>query len=170
MAAHTVVLMWKGGVEGGYRKSYTAKLTQKLVPPLLWPCLNAFSSGNEVHHCQLLGVYTHYVRLVTQRIKHEAQESACWGNQQQAQPLPPGGSPPLHSGGQNQRWPTSGQGGYITPTAWGVPTASERGGQNQRWPTSGQGGYITPAAWGVPTASQQGGRIRSGPQVGEVAT
>ena len=31
------------------------------------------------------------------------------------------------SGGQNQRWPTSGQGGYITPTARGVPTASKRG-------------------------------------------
>ena len=89
-------------------------------------------------------------------------------------PLPPRGSPPLQSGGQKHKWPTSGQGGYITPTAWGVPTASERGaksevahkgarwlhdpcrlggphrfkegGQNQKWPTSGQGGYITPAA------------------------
>ena len=79
-------------------------------------------------------------------------------------------------GGQNQKWPTSGQGGCITPAAWGVPTASKRGGgggitsgpqvgkvttqplplggshhfraggQNQRWPTSGQGGYITPSA------------------------
>ena len=42
-------------------------------------------------------------------------------------PLPPRGSPPLQSGGQNLKWPTSGQGGYITPTAWGVPTASQRG-------------------------------------------
>ena len=42
-------------------------------------------------------------------------------------PLPPRGSPPLQSGGQNQKWPTSGQGGYITPAAWGNPTASERG-------------------------------------------
>ena len=95
-----------------------------------------------------------------------------------------GGSPPLQSGGQNQRWPTSGQGGYITPAAWRVPTASKRGaesevahkwarwlhnpcrlggspplqsgGQNHRWPTSGQGGYITPAAWRVPTASKRG--------------
>ena len=33
------------------------------------------------------------------------------------QPLPPRGSPPLQSGGQNQKWPTSGQGGYITPAA-----------------------------------------------------
>ena len=109
-----------------------------------------------------------------------------------------GGSPPLQSGGQNQRWPTSGQGGYITPAAWGVPTASERGaesevahkwarwlhnpcrlggspplqsgGQNQRWPTSGQGGYITPAALGGPHRFRAGGRIRGGPQVGKVAT
>ena len=46
-------------------------------------------------------------------------------------PLPPGGSPPLQSGGQSQRWPTSGQGGYITPAAWGVPTASERGAESE---------------------------------------
>ena len=141
-------------------------------------------------------------------------------------PCPPGGSPPLQSRGQNQMWPTSGQGGYITSAAWGIPTASEHGaesevahkwarwlhnpcppggspplqsrGQNQMWPTSGQGGYITSAAWGVPTASEQGaesevahkwarwlhnpcrlgdphrfragGRIRSGPQVAKVAT
>ena len=99
-------------------------------------------------------------------------------------PLPPGGSPPLQSRGHNQKWPTSGQRGYIAPAAWGVPTASERGadsevahkwarwlnnpcrprgspslqsgGQNQKWPTSGQRGYIAPAAWGVPTASERG--------------
>ena len=29
--------------------------------------------------------------------------------------------------GQNQKWPTSGFSGYITPTLWGVPDASERG-------------------------------------------
>ena len=52
-----------------------------------------------------------------------------------------GGSPPLQSGGQNQRWPTSGQGGYITPTAWGGPNRF-----------------------------RAGGRITSGPQVGKVAT
>ena len=113
-------------------------------------------------------------------------------------PLPPRGSPRLQSGGQNQKWPTSGQGGYITPAASGVPGASERGaesevahkwakwlhhpcrlggphrfragGQNPNWPTSGQGGYITPAASGVPTASERGDRIRGGPQVGKVAT
>ena len=70
-------------------------------------------------------------------------------------PLPPGGSPPLQSGEINHKWPTSGQGGYITPAAWGVPTASERGDKSEvaqnlpRW-------HITPAAWGVPTALERG--------------
>ena len=30
-------------------------------------------------------------------------------------PLPVGESPTLQSGGQNQKWPTSGPGGYIIP-------------------------------------------------------
>ena len=51
-------------------------------------------------------------------------------------PLPSRGSPPLQSTGQNQKWPTSGQGGYVTPAIWGIPTASERGGESeeaQKW-------------------------------------
>ena len=141
-------------------------------------------------------------------------------------PLPYRGSPPLQSGGQNQKWPTSGRNGYLTPAVSGIPTASERGaesevahkwpqlatsplpyrgspplqsgGQNQKWPTSGRNGYLTPAVSGIPTASERGtksevahkwakwlphpcrigdphrfgagGKIRSGPQVGEMAT
>ena len=137
-------------------------------------------------------------------------------------PLPYRGSPPLQSGGQNQKWPTSGQIGYLTPAVSGIPTASERGatsevahkwanwlphpccigdpsgGQNQKWPTSGQIGYLTPAVSGIPTAPARGaksevahkwanwlphpcrigdprrfragGKIRSGPQVGILAT
>ena len=42
--------------------------------------------------------------------------------------------------------------GYMTPTAEGVPTASERG-ANHKWPTNGQGGYITPTTSRVLTAS-----------------
>ena len=113
-------------------------------------------------------------------------------------PLPLRGSPPLHSGGQNQRvahkwarwlhhpcrlggphrfkaggrirkWPTSGQSGYITPAAWGVPTASERGAESEvahkwaRW-------LHNPCRLGGPHRFRAGGRIRSGPQVGKVAT
>ena len=47
------------------------------------------------------------------------------------EPLPPGWSPPLHGGGQNERWPTSGQGGYITPAGSGIPSASERGAESE---------------------------------------
>ena len=46
-------------------------------------------------------------------------------------PLPPRGSPPLQSGGQNQKWPINGQGGYITTAAPGIATASERGAKSQ---------------------------------------
>ena len=114
-------------------------------------------------------------------------------------PLPYRGSPPLQSGGQNQKWPTSGRNGYLTPAVlyWGAPPL-QSGGQNQKWPTSGRNGYLTPAVSGSPTASERGaksevahkwakwlphplrirdphrcragGKIRSGPQVGEMAT
>ena len=98
-------------------------------------------------------------------------------------PLPPRGSPPLQTGGQNQKWPINGQGGYITSAASGIPSASDLGaksavadkwarwlhhpcrivdphrfraeGKNQKWPTNGQGGYITPAASGIPTALER---------------
>ena len=141
-------------------------------------------------------------------------------------PLPYRGFPTLQSGGQNQKWPTSGQSCYLTPAVSGIPTAAKQGpkirsgpkvgkvatsplpyrgspplhsgGQNQKWRTSGQSGYLTPAVSGIPTASEWGaksevahkwakwlphpcrigdphrftvgGKIRSGPQVGEMAT
>ena len=44
-----------------------------------------------------------------------------------ATPLPPGQSLTLHRGGQNEKWPINGQGGYVTPAAWGVPYASTHG-------------------------------------------
>ena len=84
-------------------------------------------------------------------------------------PLPPRGSPPPQSGGQNQKWPTSGQGGYITPAAPGIPTASKRGAKSEvahkwaRW-------LHHPCRLGDPHRFKTGGEIRSGPQVGKVAT
>ena len=86
-----------------------------------------------------------------------------------SKPLPLGGSPPLQSGGHNQKWPTIGQCGYITPAAWGVTTASERGAESgmahnwARW-------LHNPCRLGGPHRFRAGGRIRSGPQVGKVAT
>ena len=113
-------------------------------------------------------------------------------------PLPARGCPPLPSGGQNQKWPTCGQSGYVTPAVSGIPTAAQRGGENQKWPPYGQSGYVTPAVSGIPTALERvgksevahlwakwlrhpcrlrdphrcraGGEIRNGPLVGKVAT
>ena len=83
--------------------------------------------------------------------------------------MPPRWSPPLQSGGRNQKWPTSGQGGYITHAASGVPSASERGAESEmahkwaRW-------LHNPCRLGGPLRFRSGGKIRSGPQVGKVAT
>ena len=84
-------------------------------------------------------------------------------------PLPSRGSPPLQSGGQNQKWPTCGQGGYVTPAVSGIPNASERGGKSEvahlwaKW-------LRHPCRLGDPHRCRAGGKIRSGPLVGKVAT
>ena len=76
-------------------------------------------------------------------------------------PLPPRGSPPPQSGGQNQKWPINGQNGYITPAASGIPTASERGAKSEvahkwaRW-------LCHPCRLGDPHRLTAGGKIRSG--------
>ena len=83
--------------------------------------------------------------------------------------MPPEGSPPLHSGGHNQKWPTSGQGGNITPAASEVPSALKRGAESEvahkwaRW-------LHNPCRLGGAHRLRPGGRIRGGPQVGKVAT
>ena len=83
--------------------------------------------------------------------------------------LPPWGAPPLQSGGRNQKWPTCGQGGYITPAATGSPSASERGTKSEvahvwaRW-------LHQPCRLGEPHRCRPGDKIRSGPLVGMVAT
>ena len=84
-------------------------------------------------------------------------------------PLPHRGSPPLRSGGQNQKWPTSGQIGYLTPAASGIPTASERGAKSEvahKWAKW----LPHPCRIGEPHRCRAGGKIRSGPQVGKLAT
>ena len=50
----------------------------------------------------------------------------------------------------------------------GAPQCLTRG-ENQKWPTSGHNGYITPALSGLPNA-HQGEEIRNGPQVGTMPT
>ena len=96
------------------------------------------------------------------------QTHACRSNQTLC-PMLPWGSPPLQSGGQNQKWPTCGQGGYITTAASGIPTASKRGAESEvahlwaRW-------LRNPCRLGNPHRFKAGGKIRSGPLVGKVAT
>ena len=84
-------------------------------------------------------------------------------------PLPSRGSPPLHSGGQNQKWPESGKSGYLTPAVSGIPTASERGAKSEvahKWAKW----LPHPCRIGDPHRFRGGGKIRSGPQVGKAAT
>ena len=84
-------------------------------------------------------------------------------------PLPYRGSPPLQSGGQDRKWPTSGQNGYLTPAVSGIPTASERGAKSEvahKWAKW----LPHPCRIGDPHRFRAGGKIRSGPQVGKVAT
>ena len=84
-------------------------------------------------------------------------------------PLPSRGSPPLQSGGQNQKWPTCGQNGYVTPAVSGIPAASERGAKSEvahlwaKW-------LRHPCRLGDLHRFRAGGKIRRGPQVGKVAT
>ena len=83
--------------------------------------------------------------------------------------LPYRGAPPLQSGGQNQKWPTSGETGYLTPAVSGIPTASERGAKSEvahKWANW----LPHPCRIGKPHRCRAGGKIRSGPQVGELAT
>ena len=78
-------------------------------------------------------------------------------------PLPSRGSPPLQSGGQNQKWPTCGQSGYVTPAVSGIPTASERGAKSEvahlraKW-------LCHPCRLGDPHRFKAGVKIRSGAQ------
>ena len=84
-------------------------------------------------------------------------------------PLPYRGAPPLQSGGHNQKWPTSGQIGYLTPAVSGSPTAAERGAKSEvahKWANW----LPHPCRIGEPHGCRAGGKIRSGPQVGKLAT
>ena len=87
-------------------------------------------------------------------------------------PLPSRGCPQLQSGGQNRKWPTSGQSGYITPTISGIPTTAKRGGQIRSGPLEGKVATSPLPPQGSPPLQSGGGggRFRSGPQVGKVAT
>ena len=75
----------------------------------------------------------------------------------------------FRAGGRIRSGPPCGQGGYLTPAASGIPSASERGAESEvahmwaRW-------LLNPCRLGDPLRFRAGGTIRSGPRVGKVAT
>ena len=79
-----------------------------------------------------------------------------------------GGSPTVQSGGQNQKWPTSGPGGYTTCAVW-VPNASEQGTKTEKAHKWAWWLYHRCRLGGV-QRFRAGDEIRSGPRVGRVAT
>ena len=85
-------------------------------------------------------------------------------------PLPYRGSPPLQSGGTKSEVAHKWAKWLPHPCRIGDPHRCRAGGQNRKWPTSGQNGDLTPAVSGIPTAAERGDKIRSGPQVGKMAT
>ena len=114
------------------------------LPPLLW--LDAFSLRKLIHTPAVSGIPTAserggdqkwptcgqsgYVTPAVSGIPTVAEpggeiRSGPLVGKVATSPLPYRGSPALHSGGQNQKWPTSGQGGYVTPAVSGIPTAAE---------------------------------------------
>ena len=83
-------------------------------------------------------------------------------------PLPSRGSPQLQRGGQNQKWPTYGQSGYVTPAVSGIPSASERGAKSEgahKWAKW----LCQPCRLGDPHRFRAGAKIRTCPLVGKVA-
>ena len=84
-------------------------------------------------------------------------------------PLRYRGTPPLQSGGQKQKWPTSGQIGYLTPAVSGIPTAAERGAKSEvahKWANW----LPHPCRSGDPHRFRAGRKIRNGTPVGKMAT
>ena len=74
-------------------------------------------------------------------------------------PLPSRGSPLLWSGGEIRSGPLVGKVATLPlPSRGTPPLQSGGGGGNQKWPTCGQSGYVTPAVSGIPTASERGAK------------
>ena len=75
---------------------------------------------------------------------------------------------PTDSGwGQNQKWPTTGPGGYITPAAWAIPIALVWGAKSElahKW----AGWLHNPCHLGCPQRFRAGGRITGGSKVGQL--
>ena len=144
-------------------KMATSPLPYRGSPPLQ-------SGGQKSEVAQPVAKWLpHPCRIGPHRFKRGAKSEVAHKWAKWPSPLPYRGSPPLQSGGQNQKWPTSGQNGYLTPAVSGIPTASERGAKSEvahKWAKW----LPHPCRIGDPHRFRAGGKIRSGPQVGKMAT
>ena len=74
------------------------------------------------------------------------------------------------AGGGNQKWPTCGQSGYVTPAVSGIPTAAKRAGGKSEVAHLWAKWLCHPCRLEDSHRCRAGGEMRSGPQVGKVAT
>ena len=100
------------------------------ITPAAWQIPYASERGTQSEVAHKWGVWLHNPCRLADPLRFRAGHTITGGPQVGRAALPPAGSRMLQSGGQNQRWPTSGPGGYITRVAWGVPNASQRGPQS----------------------------------------
>ena len=84
------------------------------------------------------------------RTKSEmAQKLAIWRHNH----CRPGGPQPFRAGKETCSGPQVGRVATLLLPPWGLAMLQSNG-RNQKWPTSGLGGYITLAACGVPNTSE----------------
>ena len=130
----------------GHHEQWPKSRLGGYITPAAWGIPAASERGTESEVAQKWARWLHNpCRLGIPCASEQGTESEVaqrWGRWLQ-KPCRLGGSPPLQSGGG--------------------------GGGDHRWPTSVQGGYITPFAWGSPPL-QSGGPNQCGRQVGKVAT
>ena len=135
MATDKIILPDEGGIGCNCKCKGTESIQKRCpLPPRLW--LDAFSLRKLIHNSQLplpCRIGNPHRFRAGGKIRSGPQVGKL-----ATSPLPYRGSPPLQSGGQNQKWPTSGQSGYLTSAVSGIPTASERGDKIRSGPQAGK--------------------------------
>ena len=185
---------------GGQNQEWPTCGQDGYVNPAASGIPSASKRGTKSEVAQLWGTWLHHPCRLGDPLRFKAGDKIKSGplvGKMATSPLPPRGSPPLQSGGQNQKWPTCEQGGYVTPAASGIPYALERGAKSEvahlwaRWlhhpcrqgiPSASKRGTKSevahswarwlrhPCRLGHPHRYRAGGKIRSGPLVSKVAT
>ena len=136
---------------GGEVRSGPASGPRGYIAPVVWGVPDASQWGTKSEVAQGWGGWLHnpccLVHLPRFRAGHKIRKGPQVGQEGPqvgrvaTYPLPFGRFPTHKSGGQNPKCPTSGPGGYITPSAWRIPNAS---------------------AWRIPNASERGTKSQVG--------